>query len=398
MSLYYEKGILTLGDRDPCAILPLAKKTPFYLYHLGEMLARVEALQKAKLSIHYAMKANSNAKILKAFATAGVGADVVSLGEIRLAQAAGISDIIFSGVAKTHEEIEFALKAQIKQINVESLAELVRIAEIAKKLGKKAPIAFRFNPDVDAQTHPYIATGLHKNKFGMDKNAVPELIALVRKYSDSLLLQGVSIHIGSQITDLAPIADAIQKTLLLFGNLRREGFPLKTFDVGGGLGIDYKADLKRGSQDFTRLHEYVTLIEKLLGGLDAEILCEPGRILVGASGVLVGKVEYTKHSPQKNFLIGNTGVHHLIRPALYKAFHRILPLQEHSGRPKLLYDVVGPLCESSDVLGEDRELPELNAGEFFAVADAGAYGFVMANRYNHHEFPEEVVWYQGRVI
>jgi diaminopimelate decarboxylase len=399
MILGYRNGSLHLGETDPCPILPLAERTegPFYLYHLGEILARVRALRTAcpNLAIHYAMKANSQEKILSAFAAEGIGADVVSFGEIRSALAAGIepSKIIFSGVAKTKDEIQFALEKRIKQINVESLEELVRVAEIAKKLNVKAPVAFRFNPDVDAGTHPYIATGLWKNKFGMDKNAVPELIAIAKQH-ESLSLQGISIHIGSQIADLAPIETAISQARELFTDLQREGFTMKTLDVGGGLGVDYKSD----DSDFARIKAYGDLIKKATNGLNAEILCEPGRILVARTGVLVGRVEYVKKTTRKNFLICNTGVHHLVRPALYGAYHRIMPVSENLERKRITYDVVGPLCESSDVLGEDRELPKMNSGEYIAVADAGAYGMTMASRYNQQELPQEFIWQSGKLI
>ena len=403
MALQYHKGSLILGDSDQCAILPIAEKyeRPFYLYHLGEMLDRVRALQKActKLSIHYAMKANSHPLILKAFQQEGIGVDVVSQGEIKTALQAGFSgkDIIFSGVAKTKSEIEFAIRNEIKQINVESLQELSRVAEVSRSLNKKTPVAFRFNPDVDAGTHPYIATGLWNNKFGMDQTAVPELIQILKKNLDAVNLVGISIHIGSQIADFAPLEDAILKTIPLFHELRREGFSITTFDVGGGVGVNYETADTTPSVDFARIQKYGELIERTLGKLNVSILCEPGRILVGRSGVLVGRVEYTKKNAKKNFLICNTGVHHFMRPALYSAYHRIIPAAENH-REKQIYDVVGPICESSDVLGKDRELPQMLPGESIVVADTGAYGMVMANHYNQHELPLELIWQNGKLI
>lgn len=397
MGLHYKDGLLSLGETELHPLLPLAEKgcgRPFYVYDLEGMVLRLKSLRAAapRLEVFYALKANGAAPLLKRFLAEGTGIDTVSAGEIKKALSAGFTPgkIIFSGVGKTKDELRFALEKGIAQINVESPQELKRIAEIAMSLGKKASIAFRMNPDVDPKTHPYITTGFRENKFGMDPSFLPELKEILRANEGVLELQGLTIHIGSQIRSLEVFEAAISRTKEVFKTLRDEGFPMKTFDVGGGVGIDYEHAHQLPSADFTRLENYGRMVERILGDLPERIFCEPGRILVAASGALIGEVQYSKKTPYKNFLVLNTGIHHLIRPALYQAKHRVLPLKEHKSEALQCFDVVGPICESSDVLARGVPLPDLSPGEFVAIADAGAYGYTMASGYNDHELPEEV--------
>jgi diaminopimelate decarboxylase len=403
MGLVYRNGELHFGEAELFPLLSLAagRTQPFYLYDLDAMRVRVRALKAAlpRLEVHYAMKANASERILSTFREESVGVDVVSGGELRRALACGFQpeDIIFSGVGKSRAELELAITLGIKQINVESPQELRRIVELARNLVKKPKIAFRINPDVDAETHPYITTGFRENKFGMDESFLPELRTILKEAGNLVELCGLTLHIGSQLQNLAPLEDAIRKTLPLFHALRSEGYPLRTFDVGGGLGIPYQEEHSIPSKDLQLLEGYGAMLRRLFSDFTGTVLCEPGRILVGSSGTLVGEVQYVKEAPQRNFLILNTGVHHLLRPALYQAYHRIMPLLQHKDRAEKSYDVVGPICESSDVLGRDRRMPEVRQGEFLAIADAGAYGYTMASLYNEHPMPDQFYWEKGRL-
>jgi diaminopimelate decarboxylase len=403
MGLVYRNGILHFGETDLLSLDSLTKgrNEPFYVYDLDGMRTRVRALRAAYpgIEVHYAMKANSTVPVLKTFQKEGTGVDTVSGGEIQRAFDAGFqpSDVIFSGVGKTKTELNLAIGRGIKQINVESPQELQRIVEIAKALGKKPKVAFRMNPDVDAKTHPYITTGFRENKFGMGDHFVPELLAILKAAKDTVDPVGLTMHIGSQLQDLSPIEDAIRKTLAVFSAFQNQGVPLRSLDVGGGLGIPYTEEHKIPSKDLDLMAGYGKMLQRALKGFSGAVLCEPGRILVGSCGALVGEVQYVKETPSRNFAVLNTGMHHLIRPALYQAFHRILPLKENSGAAKKLYDVVGPICESSDVLGKQRELPEVSQGDWLAIADAGAYGIAMASTYNEHELPSQYFWEGGKV-
>ncbi len=403
MGLLYRNGILHFGEQEltPIPALTQGRDEPFYLYDLGGMRARVRALRAAfpGIQIHYAMKANSSRNILGAFQQEGTGVDVVSGGEITCALNAGFKpgDIIFSGVGKTKRELELAIGLGIKQINVESTQELRRIVAIAKLLGKRPRVAFRMNPDVDAKTHPYITTGFRENKFGMSDHFVPELVEILREAKASVESVGLTMHIGSQLQDLAPVEDAIRITLAILERFRSAGILLRTIDVGGGLGIPYTLDHQIPSHDLQLLEGYGLLLKRALKSFTGEVLCEPGRILVGSCGTLIGEVQYVKETPFRNFLILNTGMHHLIRPSLYQAFHRILPVQENPTRPRKTYDVVGPICESSDVLGKEREMHEVRQGEWLAIADAGAYGIAMASTYNEHTLPDQFFWENGEI-
>jgi diaminopimelate decarboxylase len=407
MSYFYKDGDLRIG-------LPEASKSvaqiigpyeaPVYLYDLDDIESRFRAYEKAfsglKHTIHYALKANSHPLILAQLASWGAGVDTVSGGEIRKALNAGFAPakIIFSGVAKTRKEIEFAVQNKIKQINIESPAELARVIEISRKLKSVTDVAFRLNPDVNPKTHPYITTGFRENKFGMDESFLPELIGQLNGARDAVKLRGLTMHIGSLLFDLDVLNEAMEKTLAVHHTLEKEGFSLDRFDVGGGLGIRYETD--DTSEEIAMLAKYGDRLKATVAQhlpTTTEILAEPGRLLVARSGILVTEIQYIKRAPSKTFAIVDTGMHHLLRPALYQAKHRVLALRD-SKPERLTYDVVGPICESSDVLAKNVDLPEMQAGELLAIADAGAYGFSMANTYNSHDLPREVVVAKGRVL
>ncbi len=405
MAFFYENNRLKIGTPDASAdVESLARSRtagPVYIYDLDDVERRFQAMNKAlgdvRHTIHYAMKANSHPAILAKFASLGAGADTVSGGEIKRALEAGIpaSRIIFSGVAKTVAEIEFALKNKIKQINVESPQELERIAEVAERLGSRADVAFRLNPDVNPQTHPYITTGFRENKFGMDESFMPELVAILKSHSDHLKLRGLTMHIGSLLFDLGVFREAITKTIAIHRQFVAQGFPLDRLDIGGGLGIRYETE--DASSEFSMMQAYGTMVRELIKDLNVELLTEPGRILVARAGLLVGEVQYIKPTTNKTFAILDTGMHHLLRPALYSAKHRVLPVVAGVGKPNR-YDIVGPICESSDFLAKDVELAPLKAGDLVAMADAGAYGFSMASRYNSHDLPQEIVVSQAKPL
>lgn len=402
---FYQDGELRLGTQSKSkAVKSFVDhyEGPTYLYDLDDIRMRFQKYEDAfaglKHTIHYAMKANSHPVILKKLAEWGAGADTVSAGEIRKALAAGFKPekIIFSGVAKTRKEIEFAIDTGIKQINIESPAELARIIEIAKAKRRPTNVAFRLNPDVNPKTHPYITTGFRENKFGMDESFLPDLIAQL-KATDAVKLRGLTMHIGSLLFDLDVLTEAMEKTLAVHHALTKEGFDLDRFDVGGGLGIRYETG--DATDELAMLAEYGERLKRTVQKHlppATEILAEPGRLLVGRSGLLVSEVQYVKRAPAKTFAIVDTGMHHLLRPALYQAKHRVLPLEKTETHGT--YDVVGPICESSDVLARNVELPEVKTGDLLAIADAGAYGFSMASAYNSHDLPREIVIENGSPV
>ncbi len=404
MAFFYIDGSLKVGTPDrhlDVEALARSAEGPAYIYDLDSVERRLLTLQDAlnglAHSIHFAMKANSHPEILRCLHKLGAGVDTVSGGEIRKAVAAGIppEHIVFSGVAKTRSEIEYALQLGIKQLNIESPQELDRIGTIAAQTKRVADVAFRLNPDVNPQTHPYITTGFRENKFGMDESFFPELIAILSKYRENLRLRGLTIHIGSLLFDIGVIREAIEKTVKVHRKLEKMGFRLDRLDIGGGLGIRYETDDE--TEELELIKSYGDMVRETTQGLDVEILTEPGRIIVGRAGILVGEVQYLKSSPAKNFLILDTGMHHLLRPALYGAQHRVLPVRPRAGKRRL-YDVVGPICESSDFLAKNVELGPVAQGDLIAIADAGAYGFTMASRYNAHELPREIVVHSGAVL
>ncbi len=392
--LSYKSNILHFADRN---LKGLSKKygTPIYVYDLDEIATTVDRFKRAlgsQSEIHYALKSNAHPAILKLMKQKGVGIDAVSSGEIKAALDAGIParDIIFSGVGKKISELQLALSKNIKSINVESIGELKRIAKLAREKKKSVAIAIRFNPDVDAKTHPYITTGFRENKFGMDKSFIPEIKRILKR-NRLIQLKGMTIHIGSQLTNLSSFQEAIRKTIPYYKAFQAEGFPLEFFNVGGGLGIPYH------SEYIPPLEDYGTMIQNELKDLGVKILCEPGRILVGPSGLLLTELQYIKSTPSKNFLIVDAGMHHLLRPALYNAYHNILPITRREGRVKT-YDVVGPICESSDFLGKDRKFKTVKEGDVFAILDVGAYGYSMASLYNAHPLPREICLKGKRVL
>lgn len=400
-------GVQKENARALDSFLEKAQGKACYVYDLNEITSRYLALKAEvfedhgqgalKGRIHYAVKANGFIEILTALKDQGAGVDVVSGGEVLRCLKAGFAgeDIIFSGVAKSHSEIILALENNLAQINVESPQELERIGQIAEELKVTAKVAFRWNPEVNPETHPYITTGLSENKFGMTKEFLPQLLRILKQYP-RLHLMGLTMHIGSQIQNLSVYGEALEILKARYRELQAMGYPLETLDIGGGLGIDYGSG--DHEKDLQSMKAYGSLVQKHLKGFDGEVLLEPGRILVARSGVLLCKVEYTKESPSKNFAIVNTGMHHLLRPALYQAQHRILPLREPAesskqaaGLKNKFYDVVGPICESSDFLGKDRMFTDLEQGDQLAICDSGAYGFSMASGYNDHELPVEYV-------
>jgi diaminopimelate decarboxylase len=376
-------------------LIPKSLKTPFYFYDLNAVATQTERLKSvlpANTDIHYAMKANANPDILKQLKKCGVGVDTVSGGEIRRALDVGFkpNQILFSGVGKTHEELLLALDSRIKLVNVESPSELEFLGRLARSRKKTVSVGLRLNPNVESGTHPYISTGAHINKFGMPVSMLPDLKRILKKYKKELLLRATDFHIGSQILNLKPFDQAVLKALPIFEHLRSEGYSLKYFDIGGGLGVRYK------NEKTIDLAKYGQMVHRRLGSLDVTILCEPGRLLVAESGVLVTTVLYLKPGPRKTFAIVDTGMHHLIRPALYGAYHEIRLLRPQK-KKKSTYEIVGPICESSDVLATNRSLPVLEEGDRLAIMTAGAYGYSMANQYNLHRLPDEFVL-KGRKV
>jgi diaminopimelate decarboxylase len=392
--LQYENDKLVLGPQKK-ALDSLTKKyeRPIYIYDLDILQERFQLLQKTLpgVQIYYAMKANSHPEVLRCLHKLGSGADVVSGGEIRRASESGFKpqEMIYSGVGKSSKEIRRSLELSLAQINVESISELRRIAGIAKEMGQKASVVFRLNPDVDIETHRYIATGLHNNKFGMALTDLPELKAILHAHKDCLNFRGVSLHLGSQMHNLSGFREALQLLRPVYEDLQKEFSTVDIFDVGGGLGIFYETQDLAAEEKL--LTEYAAIVFAELKGLRVKIQTEPGRWLVGHAGVLLTQVQYLKNTSSKNFAIVDTGMHHLLRPTLYGAYHRIWSLNEMAGVIKKKYDVVGPICESGDFLAMDCDLAELNEGDFLVIGDVGAYGFVMRSDYNLQDPPDEVI-------
>jgi diaminopimelate decarboxylase len=369
--------------------------TPVYLYSRKVIRAQAKTFLSGVAGAHhgatrafYALKANSNLEILRTLRLAGLGIDAVSAGEIRRGLSAGFSpdQIIFSGVGKTTSEIEFALKKDILQINAESVPELERILSLTKALKKSARIALRFNPAVNPKTHPYIATGFRENKFGIDRKQLPAAMAVIKASGGRVQFQGLSMHIGSQLFDFSSLGEAIVHARTVTEDLAGQGFPSVRLDVGGGLGVDYHKNSEQVDPKF--FARYLQELKKGLKGFRGEVCFEPGRAIVARSGMLLGQVQYLKRTPHKNFLVLNTGMHHLLRPSLYQAFHRVVPVVRRAGATST-WDIVGPVCESSDVIGTERRFGPLQELDWVGILDAGAYGFSMASDYNSFGLPEE---------
>ncbi|MDO4907861.1 diaminopimelate decarboxylase [Neisseria sp.] len=362
--------------------------TPLYVYSQAALTnafgAYTEAFCALKPLVCYAVKANGNLSILKHFAALGSGFDIVSGGELARVLAAGgdAGKTIFSGVGKSEAEIEFALNAGVLCFNVESLPELDRIQVVAGRIGKTAPVSLRINPDVDAKTHPYISTGLKANKFGI---AYTDALAAYRYAAglSRLKIIGIDCHIGSQLTDLSPLTEACERILLLVDRLAEEGIALEHIDLGGGIGIVYH------NENAPDLNAYAQSVARMMAGRGQKLVLEPGRSLVGDAGTLLTRVEFVKQGEEKNFVIVDAAMNDLMRPALYNAYHRIEAVEPRNIKP-FTADVVGPVCETGDFLGQQRELA-CEAGDLLVVAGAGAYGSSMAGNYNARNRAAEVL-------
>jgi diaminopimelate decarboxylase len=377
------------AEQVACKDIAETFNTPTYVYSRATIERHWQAFDDAAGEhphlICYAVKANSNLAVLNVMARLGSGFDIVSGGELaRVLEAGGDpTKIVFSGVGKTEAEIEYALEIGIKCFNVESEAELYRINSVAQELNKIAPISLRVNPNVDAGTHPYISTGLKENKFGINIDDAVELFKWANQ-QEHLNVQGVDCHIGSQLTDLSPFLDALDKLIKLIDQLSAAGVIISHLDLGGGLGVTYK--------DETPPHpsEYMTvLMEKLKHRTDLTILFEPGRAIMANAGILLTKVEFLKKNEDKNFCIVDAAMNDNIRPALYSAWQNIIPVEQNDD-VLLNFDVVGPVCETGDFLGKDREL-SVEAGDYLAVRSAGAYGFTMSSNYNSRVRAAEIM-------
>ncbi|MDE1347126.1 diaminopimelate decarboxylase [Vibrio aestuarianus] len=363
--------------------------TPLYVYSRATLERHWHAFDESVGEhphlVCYAVKANSNLGVLNTLARLGSGFDIVSGGELERVVAAGgdPSKVVFSGVGKTEAEMKRALELKIKCFNVESEPELERLNKVAGELGVKAPISLRINPDVDAQTHPYISTGLRDNKFGIAFDRAPDVYRLAQSL-ENLSIHGIDCHIGSQLTAIAPFIDATDRLLALIDDLKHQGINIKHLDVGGGLGVVYRDELPPQPSDYAK-----TLLARLKNHQDLELIFEPGRAIAANAGVLLTRVEFLKHTEHKNFAIIDAAMNDLMRPALYQAWQDIVPVAPRQGEAST-YDLVGPICETGDFLGKDRSLV-LAEGDLLAVRSAGAYGFVMSSNYNTRTRVAEVM-------
>ena len=372
-----------------------AAGTPFYLYSYKTLIDHYRKLRDAFAELNplicFSMKANSNLAVVTALVKAGAGLDVVSGGELYKALKVGCDSkkIVYASVGKTEREIENAIRVGILFFNVESLPELALINKIAKRLDRVADCTLRANPDIDPHTHKFITTGKAENKFGLDFRTVEETFLKASKYPN-VRLRGIHIHIGSQITESEPFRKAINKTGTLIGDIRRKGGRVDWLNIGGGLGIIYKKEKPQTAARFAKA--VIPLVRKI----NVRLILEPGRFIAGNSGILVAKVIYVKKTRSKNFIISDAAMNDLIRPSLYDAYHEIFPVIRRPARKKILADVVGPICESGDILARDRRLPEFQPGELIAVMGAGAYGFTMSSNYNSRPRAAEVMVIRGR--
>jgi diaminopimelate decarboxylase len=372
--------------------------TPLYVYSADQILERLGLFQHALAArehlVCYAVKANSALAILKLLADHGAGFDIVSGGELERVLAAApeaVGRVVFSGVGKTAAEIDLALKSGILQFNVESEAELELLAARARKLKIRARYALRVNPDVFADTHPYISTGLREHKFGID---IRRAAAIYRSAEGNrwLAANGISVHIGSQIRSAVPFGAAVERVSKLAQELRREGIRLETIDAGGGLGIDYHGVAFDPAE---KVQEYAAALEHALGDFDGRLLIEPGRFLVAQAGALLTRVLYVKRNGKKTFVIVDAAMNDLIRPALYQAHHEIVPVRRRAGKPRMV-DVVGPVCETGDFFARDRKLAPVEPGDLVALLDAGAYGMAQSSNYNTRMRAAEVLVEGGK--
>jgi len=399
----YRAALLTVRKPslhcEETSVAQLAKKhgTPLYVYSASTIRDRYRAFDAAfsevPHTVCFAMKANGNTAILKMLAALGCGFDVVSGGEIERvlhANKRAAARIVFSGVGKTTEEMDLALRSGILLFNVESESELFTLAERAARMNKIARIALRVNPDVQVGTHPYISTGLRQHKFGVSADEARVLYKRAAKHKN-LDVAGVSCHIGSQITDIAPFAEAVSRLVDLVRRLRADDVNIRYLDAGGGLGISY-TNLDELPHFDEHVNEYARAVIKQVSGLDVHLLLEPGRFLVGPAGALISRVLYEKTNSGKRFLIVDAAMNDLIRPSLYGAHHDIIPVTRNSGGKKTVpYDVVGPICETGDFFARDRQLPKIEEGELVAILDTGAYGMSISSNYNARARAAEVL-------
>jgi diaminopimelate decarboxylase len=401
-SHFSSRGIVPTLHCESVSLAQLARQydTPLYIYSANSIRSRYRTLDGAFANVPhticYSVKANSNLSILKLLAKEGAGFDVVSGGELERvlrADRGAARKVVFSGVGKTADEMDAALKARILLFNLESEAEMMVLARRASYLRVRAPIAFRVNPDVPAKTHPYISTGLREHKFGIPIRNARELYRKAAAQK-SLEVTGVSVHIGSQITDMRPFAATMKRVARLLEQLRDDGHDIDYVDAGGGLGIDYFRTQRDGFHVVAQ--RYAQAIVKPLAGMCDHLLLEPGRAMVGRAGVLLTRVLYRKQNGRKKFLVVDAGMNDLIRPSLYNAHHEIVPVIRRGGRLETV-DVVGPICESGDFFAHDRRLPKLDEGDLLAIRDVGAYGMALASNYNSRPRPAELL-VDGRTV
>ncbi len=394
--LCYKNGSLYL---EGVSLSDLAREigTPLYVYSASYIRERVRAYYEAFPGslVCYAVKANFNPEVIRVAGEEGAGADIVSGGELLCALKGGIDPekIVYAGVGKTREELELAVDKEILMFNVESEEEIYVLNDIADRIGKRVRVSVRVNPDVDPKTHPYIATGLRKSKFGVDIENAKDLF---KKAADlkNLDVVGVHCHIGSQILDVSPYEEAVSKVMDLCDDLIREGFEIRCVDIGGGLGIKYRPEDREPTPG-----DLAKAVRPHLSRLDLQVILEPGRSIVGNAGLLIAEVLFVKNKGHKHFIIVDAGMNDLIRPSIYDAYHHIVPVEDRDEN-YVIADIVGPICETGDFLAKDRRIRDLRRGDLIAVLSAGAYGFSMASHYNVRPRPAEVLVENGsyRVI
>ena len=392
----YRDGVLHAEDVNLKALADEVG-TPFYCYSTATLERHYKVMQEAFSGsdhmICYAMKANSNQAVIRTMAVLGAGMDVVSEGELRRALAAGVParKIVFSGVGKTSREMALALKEGIACFNVESEPELELLSDVAKRIGQRASVSIRVNPNVDAKTHHKISTGKAEDKFGISYKRAPEVYARAAELP-AIDVAGIDMHIGSQITELEPFEKAFKLMGELTETLKRQGHNIRHLDLGGGLGVPY-----RGTNDVPpHPDEYAAMVKRTLGHLNLKYVLEPGRMIVGNAGIMVSRVIYVKDGTEKHFVIQDAAMNDLIRPTLYDAYHEIIPVTEPVTPETMMADVVGPVCESGDYLAKSRRLPRLEAGNLIATMTAGAYGAVQACSYNTRPLIAEVLVKDGK--
>ncbi|MBN1901866.1 diaminopimelate decarboxylase [Candidatus Sumerlaeota bacterium] len=386
----YKNGELTC-EKVKLSEIASEVGTPFYVYSQETLLRNFRRIKNAFASLNpviaYSVKANSNLSILRLFAHEGSGFDIVSGGElIRVLKAGGLPEkIIYAGVGKSIEELTLAVKSKIMMVNLESEAEAEILSKVAQNARSTVRAAMRINPDVEAHTHEYITTGKKENKFGVSYKSAPAIISRIARLPN-IEFVGLHVHVGSQILDTSAHVSGAKRLASLLGTLRSEGVEIRTINIGGGFGIGYMDHEK--PMNVENLSRKIIPILKKTG---CRVILEPGRFIVAPAGMLITSINYVKSGDQKQFAIVDAGMSDLIRPSLYKAYHRIIPVKETSSRKKIEMDIVGPICESADFFGKERRLPQVKAGDLLAICDAGAYGYVMASNYNTRRRPPEIL-------